>query len=111
MKAKIYICISRTVLPNTICSTMEASCSPLSQLQVADLFEEVANEFEVAHAGDTCGVQMIFAPERSVNATVVQQYLELMMQLLNQNSGFFVGFDLVGQEDLGRPLIDFAGIL
>ena len=21
---------------------------------------------------------------------------------------FFIGFDLVGQEDLGRPLIDFA---
>ena len=24
---------------------------------------------------------------------------------------FFIGFDLVGQEDLGRPLLDFAELL
>ena len=35
----------------------------------------------------------------------------LAQQLLEQFPGFFVGFDLVSQEDKGRPLIDFADII
>ena len=34
--------------------------------------------------------------------------LQLAANLSREMPEFFIGFDLVGQEDLGRPLIDFA---
>ena len=35
-------------------------------------------------------------------------HLKLAAELQDQYPDFVVGFDLVGQEDLGRPLVEFA---
>ena len=41
-------------------------------------------------------------------APQVETYLEIASQLKEELGDFMVGFDLVGQEDKGKPLIDFV---
>ena len=41
-------------------------------------------------------------------APQVETYLEVASQLKEELGDFMVGFDLVGQEDKGKPLIDFV---
>jgi len=41
----------------------------------------------------------------------VEEYIATAERLMTNHPGFFVGFDFVGQEDLGQPLIEFADII
>jgi len=43
-----------------------------------------------------------------VSDGTVEEDVATAERLMRNHPGFFIGFDLVGQEDLGRPLIDFA---
>jgi len=60
------------------------------------------------HPNDWCGVKLIYGPSRRVEPETVTNYIEQAALLKSELPNFFVGFDLVGQEDLGSPLIDFA---
>lgn len=60
---------------------------------------------------DFCGSSLIICRSRKDTDENVIAYLDLAGQLQNIYPDFVVGFDLVGQEDLGRPLMDFAQIL
>jgi len=53
---------------------------------------------------------MIYAPIRYVMAPQVETYLEIASQLKVELGDFMAGFDLVGQEDKGKPLIDFVPV-
>ncbi len=90
-----------------ICTNKGPDCAPLTQMELAALFQEESDAFLSAHS-DMCAVRFIYAPIRSVEEEVVEEYLSLAGQLVESFPDFFVGFDLVGQEDLGRPLVDFA---
>jgi len=57
---------------------------------------------------DFIGVKLIYAPVRAVDARTVDHYLETMTQLKRIYPEFVIGFDLVGQEDKGKPLIEFV---
>merc|ERR1711860_163903 len=57
---------------------------------------------------DFCGAKLIYAPIRSVSNQRLAEYFDLAAQLKSEYPDFMMGFDLVGQEDMGRPLIDFA---
>ena len=48
------------------------------------------------------------AQSRKVSSAVVDTHLKLASELQEHYPDFVVGFDLVGQEDLGRPLVEFA---
>ncbi len=48
---------------------------------------------------------------RSSEPSAIADMLEEYASLQEQFPDFLVGFDMVGQEDLGYPLIDFADIL
>ena len=104
----------RTVLPDKVCRGLQ-TCDIMSQLEVAQLYKSVADQFTSDNKEDFCGARMVYAPIRAVNVSTVEQYLDFTNTLLSPNqppktdlSNFFVGFDLVGQEDPGKPLIDFA---
>ncbi len=101
----------RTTLPTDVCRNMDATnCNPLTQREVAELFILIAEAFEASlPAGQFCGVNFIYAPIRHVDPSVVATNLALATELSTAFPTRWVGFDLVGQEDLGRPLIDFAG--
>ena len=107
LQDKVQYMEIRTVLPDGVCRSLDNCDSPLSAMELAALYKEVTDEFTASNP-TFCGVSMIYAPVRRVDETTVQSYLDTAQQLMNAFPGFFVGFDLVGQEDLGRPLIDFA---
>ena len=41
----------------------------------------------------------------------IEESLKLAINLSREMPEFVIGYDLVGQEDLGRPLLDFADLL
>ena len=45
---------------------------------------------------------------RKVTKQTVSEYLTLASDLMESHPDRFVGFDLVGQEDMGEPLVNFA---
>lgn len=53
------------------------------------------------------GAKLILSRSRRSDPTTVDEYLKEAVTLKNQRPDFMCGFDLVGQEDLGRPLKDF----
>lgn len=54
------------------------------------------------------GMKFIYGNVRSVNSTVVSDYIKTFKEIHALYPDFVVGFDLVGQEDMGSPLIDFV---
>ena len=46
-----------------------------------------------------------------MSSSIVDTHLKLAAELQEEYPDFVVGFDLVGQEDLGRPLVEFASQL
>lgn len=60
---------------------------------------------------DFFGVKLIFAPIRLVNESQMDDLLKIARQLKETLPNFIAGFDLVGQEDKGQPLIKFANKL
>lgn len=56
---------------------------------------------------DFIGSRMIYAPLRNTNPEGVLGYIVTLKQIKEKYPDFLAGFDLVGQEDLGKPLNNF----
>ncbi|XP_072767162.1 adenosine deaminase 2 [Anoplolepis gracilipes] len=76
-------------------------------LEMAGIIKNVTDRFIRDHP-DFLGVKLIYAPRRSINETKLEEYLKKLVQLTEHYPNFVVGFDLVGQEDKGEPLVKFA---
>ena len=50
---------------------------------------------------------MIYTPVRNADPSKITNYIGNAVKLAESFPDFILGFDLVGQEDLGRPLIEF----
>lgn len=75
---------------------------------VAAMYQEEAARFLAAQQpGDWLGARFIYAPSRSVDNATMTEYTNSVQQLLQDFPEFIAGFDLVGQEDKGRPYSDF----
>nr|ACO10586.1 Cat eye syndrome critical region protein 1 homolog precursor [Caligus rogercresseyi] len=100
----------RTVFPETICRDLICSKS-LSTLGVARLNKRTIQRFLRGLSG-FCGVSLIYAPVRGVSPRTVQmKYLNRLRKLRHFLPGLVRGFDLVGQEDKGQPLLSFIATL
>lgn len=73
-------------------------------------YEKALNKF-LKDFPDFLGAKIIYAPLRLVGRKTASEYLDLAKKLQDRFPNLIAGFDLVGQEDLGLPLIDFMEIL
>jgi adenosine deaminase CECR1 len=80
--------------------------SLLTPVQTVQIYVDTLAQFKADYP-DFIGSKFIYAPVRSVDDTTFNSYLDTMLQLHAQFPDFVAGFDLVGQEDRGRPLTDF----
>lgn len=76
-------------------------------VQVVELYLEVLEKFKKEHP-TFINSKFIFAPSRSASEEQFNRDLKILSELRLKYGNFVVGFDLVGQEDEGRPLKDFA---
>lgn len=82
----------------------------MDEIQVVSLYKSVFDQFSQAYP-DFGGAKIIFAPLRRVDNATMDSFIALVSQLRIEFPDTVAGFDLVGQEDLGPPLIDFLGQL
>ncbi|CAB4057158.1 CECR1 [Lepeophtheirus salmonis] len=100
----------RTLFPENICEDLQCS-KTLSTLEVAKLNQKTIDIFLKDHP-NFCGVTLIYAPIRVVSPEVVQtKYLKTLQKLRECFPNLVRGFDLVAQEDNGKPLIEFINTL
>lgn len=71
------------------------------------VYQDTAQRFQQNNSDRYFGTRYIYAPPRSVDNTTMHTYVSLAKKLKEQFPEFVAGFDLVGQEDLGKPLISF----
>lgn len=74
------------------------------------LYDRVTKKFKQEHP-DFVGVKLIVTKRRYNNITDIQKVLEVARGIKRELPDFFAGFDLVGQEDLGKTLLDFLPVL
>ncbi|EFN85554.1 adenosine deaminase 2 [Harpegnathos saltator] len=91
----------------TLATLYDLDGKTYSPLETVQIHKDIAERFTNDHP-DFIGVKLIYAPSRAVDVEQVDNYLEIMAQLRKRYPNFVVGFDLVGQEDKGQPLIAFA---
>ncbi|KAH8259368.1 hypothetical protein KR026_003103 [Drosophila bipectinata] len=88
-------------------------CMGEKMLTIRDTVAIYKSELErfMSDHPDFIGSKLIYAPLRGVEPKVVEEYVKTATELNKEFPDFMVGFDLVGQEELGRPLIDFVDSL
>ncbi|XP_026845361.1 adenosine deaminase 2-A [Drosophila persimilis] len=75
-------------------------------LDTVRIYVETLEKFKKDNP-DFIGSRMIYAPIRNTNPEGVLSYIETLKEIKAQYPDFIAGFDLVGQEELGRPLSEF----
>lgn len=93
----------RSILPNLY----ELDGTVYDKMITAKAYRKTINRF-MRDYPDFIGAKLIFAPSRKVDRNVLDQYIQTARQIKRDMPEFFAGFDLVGQEDTGRPLIEFV---
>ncbi|BFF99499.1 adenosine deaminase 2 [Drosophila madeirensis] len=93
----------RSVLPPLYCIGGEM----LSIRDTVAIYQAEMERFKASHP-DFIGSKLIYAPLRGVEPKVVEEYVKTAVELNKEFPNFMIGFDLVGQEELGRPLNDFV---
>ncbi|KAG5343220.1 ADA2 deaminase, partial [Acromyrmex heyeri] len=76
-------------------------------LEKAQLQKDVVDRFMKDYP-DFIGAKIIYAPNRAVDQKKFDYYLDTLAQLKQHLPEFIAGFDLVGQEDKGKPLTEFS---
>ncbi|XP_012286302.1 adenosine deaminase 2 [Orussus abietinus] len=79
-------------------------------LDVVKIMKTVTERFVRDHP-DFVGARVIYAPSRLVDNDQLLEYLTIAKNLTSTYPSFVAGFDLVGQEDKGKPLSYFANDL
>ncbi|CAG9837714.1 unnamed protein product [Diabrotica balteata] len=74
--------------------------------EVVGMYIEVEKQFKQDYP-DFFGCKFIFGPHRMVDNVVMDNYVKIYKEIKTQYPEFVIGFDLVGQEDLGYPFTSF----
>ncbi|XP_050552699.1 adenosine deaminase AGSA-like isoform X2 [Spodoptera frugiperda] len=77
-----------------------------SSVDTAKIYERLTEKFKNDYP-DFFGAKLIYAPERSIDRETLRNYIKIAKEIHELMPDFLAGFDLVGQEDLGKPLKEF----
>ncbi|XP_013167566.1 PREDICTED: adenosine deaminase CECR1-like [Papilio xuthus] len=80
------------------------------KLYMPRLYRDVAERFKRDHP-DFVGVKLIVTRHRLKTDEEIRKTINLARQVKQEMPSFLAGFDLVGQEDLGRSLSDILPLL
>nr|ALL27025.1 adenosine deaminase [Phlebotomus perniciosus] len=75
--------------------------------EILHIYQDATREFKQENP-TFIGAKFIYAPVRVVDDAGLPALMDKVRELHEQYPNFMAGFDLVGQEDKGRPLIDFS---
>lgn len=78
--------------------------------EIVQIYVDVAASFKATHP-EFIGVKLVYAPLRLVDNKTFEEYLDIARSIKTKFPDFVTGFDLVGQEDLGRPLVDYTELI
>eukprot|EP00039_Didymoeca_costata_P025462 m.13445 g.13445 ORF g.13445 m.13445 type:complete len:529 (+) comp4854_c0_seq1:107-1693(+) len=81
--------------------------TPEYTLQV---IQDIVNDLKLEYPNRFFGLKIIICGLRASPTPIISSTYQQFLQLRAQFPSLVAGFDLVGQEDVGRPLRDFVGI-
>ncbi|XP_055612714.1 adenosine deaminase 2-like isoform X2 [Uranotaenia lowii] len=76
------------------------------EIEVVRTMAEIVKSFKEKNP-DFIGAKVIFSKHRGMDSTVAQNYLKTYNRLKEEFPETVVGFDIVGQEDINKPLSNF----
>lgn len=76
------------------------------RMHLTSIYQKITEDFIKEHP-DFIGIKLILTNGRWKDVDMVRQSLDQARRLQEEMPEFFAGFDLVGQEDLGKPLENF----
>ncbi|XP_017059023.1 adenosine deaminase 2-A [Drosophila ficusphila] len=92
----------RSLVP-TLYDLDDTEFTPMDTVRI---YVETLEKFKEDHP-DFIGSRMIYAPIRNTDSEGVAAYIKTLIEIKNKYPDFVAGFDLVGQEEMGRPLREF----
>ena len=78
-----------------------------SSEDVAQLLLDLVEDFRREHPL-FLGIKLILAIARNSDSSIVESKMNRFIELQKKYPNFMVGFDLVGQEDMGHPLSSYV---
>ncbi|KAJ2940166.1 hypothetical protein O0L34_g11731 [Tuta absoluta] len=114
----IYMCLKKLYDDNVMYAEMRTGLHVLYELNgtkhdaeyTITLHRDVTNRFIQDHP-DFIGIKLIITKHRSAATGSVKYVIDTTKTLKKKYPDMIAGFDLVGQEDRGRPLTDFLPLL
>ncbi|KAJ8712737.1 hypothetical protein PYW08_008041 [Mythimna loreyi] len=93
-------------LRSTLSNLYDLDGNVYDAVETAATYKRVTEKFMKDYP-DFFGMKLIYAPLKLVDKATVQEYVRILLQVKKLMPEFLVGFDLVGQEDVGVPLREF----
>ncbi|EDW60449.2 adenosine deaminase 2-A [Drosophila virilis] len=78
--------------------------------ETVKVYQEHVQRFKEDYP-DFIDARIIYSPQRRATVEEVGKFVNMCIELNKEFPKFVVGFDLIGQEDVGDPLLNFAGEL
>lgn len=75
-------------------------------IEVVGMYHNTLKRFTTDYP-DFYGARFIYAPHRGADSDQMDSYVNILEQIKSAYPNFVAGFDLVGQENLGNPLVAF----
>ncbi|KAJ8711004.1 hypothetical protein PYW07_008246 [Mythimna separata] len=91
---------------STLPSLYDLDGNVYDSVETAKSYKRVTEKF-MRDYPDSFGAKLIYAPMKLVDKATLQEYIRIALEIQTLMPDFLVGFDLVGQEDLGVPLREF----
>ncbi|KAJ4432791.1 hypothetical protein ANN_21430 [Periplaneta americana] len=102
--------VSRPDALTVALQVFELNGTLLPETAVATIMKGITQRFISDHP-DFWGIKIIYTSFRRLEPSEVEQYIANALTLKEEHPDLIAGFDIIGQEDLGKPLKDFADLL